>query len=367
MSRNTQAVGPSAPLVLVRKLESSTIGAHWMREALGRPAAQLEPGTFWQSQNHFQAIRLLGQNPIDALDDRRIAEIIVASDALDPIRGNAVDDLGPSSHSRDSKTVIARWPGLVNLAKSPAECRQLLIELVDQNIAPWTRSSRCSSRTPMSTPSAWLSAVASIPAPKANDCATTNSIAPTRSTSTSTSTANTKAEKRSGLAAGPGSTTNEGHSCTAPSDRGPRIPGAGGRCFGCDGFADSSSGRRPLPSDDLSPLSALPPQELARFQAKLRHRDSRPRPRRNPGRFLFRCWPAASLGPGGAGRLPRIGFRWLQRPWRDGMGRQQHDFTDRTTPAAAWPRSAGSLRNVWIPARRTSRAGLKRHEGNPRD
>ena len=75
---------------------------------------QLEPGKFWQSHDRLKAIRLLGRQPVDAIEDRRIAEIFVASHALNPVGDSPFDDLlsdmGTSALVRYRKAVKARWP-----------------------------------------------------------------------------------------------------------------------------------------------------------------------------------------------------------------------------------------------------------------
>ena len=136
-SWNGRAVDPDDPALLVRSLESSEAGCRWLRERWEELRAQLEPGKFWQSPDRFKATRLLGRQPVDALADRRIAEIFLAGDALDPAGPKPFEELlsdmdGPSL-GRSWNALNARWPDLVS-ATVPDKCRQLLIDLVDRNI-----------------------------------------------------------------------------------------------------------------------------------------------------------------------------------------------------------------------------------------
>ena len=112
-------------------------GVQMAARALGGTSAQLGPGKFWQSHDRLKAIRLLGRQPLDAIEDRHVAEIFVASYALNPVGHGPFDDLlsdmGTSQHVRYRKAVKARWPDLVS-ADEPARCRELLIELADRNI-----------------------------------------------------------------------------------------------------------------------------------------------------------------------------------------------------------------------------------------
>ena len=61
----------------------------------------------------------------------------MASHALNPGKVSAFydiqSDMGRLSHGLFRKTIAARWPELDILAKSP-DCREMLLELVDQNI-----------------------------------------------------------------------------------------------------------------------------------------------------------------------------------------------------------------------------------------
>jgi len=136
-SWNGQAVDPNDPAVLARQLESSAMGCCWMRDCWEELKAQLEPGKFWQSHDRLKAIRLLGRQPLDAVEDRQVAEIFVVSSALDPAGHKPFDDLlsdmGTTEHVHYRKAVRARWPDLVS-AEDTARCRQILIDLADRNI-----------------------------------------------------------------------------------------------------------------------------------------------------------------------------------------------------------------------------------------
>ena len=63
--------------------------------------AKLQAGGFWRSSDRLKATRLLGRQPIDAVDDRRVAEIFMASHALRPV-GKAFrelrSDMGAEAH-----------------------------------------------------------------------------------------------------------------------------------------------------------------------------------------------------------------------------------------------------------------------------
>jgi hypothetical protein len=130
------AVDPDDPALLVRQLESTENGCRWLLQCWEELRARLEPGKFWQSQDRFKAIRLLGRQPLDALEDRRVAEIFVASHALNPIGGAFEDlatDIGSQALVNFRRALKARWSDLIS-RDQPEACRQLLIDLADSRI-----------------------------------------------------------------------------------------------------------------------------------------------------------------------------------------------------------------------------------------
>jgi len=138
-SWNGLAVDPNDPAALVRKLESTEPGCLFLRGCWEDLRAKLEPPSkFWQSHDRLTATRLLGCQPLDLIADRRVAEIFVASHALNPIGKTPFDDLQSDITTTSGldgfrKDVKARWPDLVS-TEDKAQCRQILIDLVDWHI-----------------------------------------------------------------------------------------------------------------------------------------------------------------------------------------------------------------------------------------
>ena len=85
-SSSGTAVDPDDPAELVRQLEGSAPGCQWLVSEWTALRERLEGQSFWQSIDRFQAIRLLGRQPIDAGRDQTIAEIFVASHGIEPVR-----------------------------------------------------------------------------------------------------------------------------------------------------------------------------------------------------------------------------------------------------------------------------------------
>jgi hypothetical protein len=135
-SRNREAVNPNDPAVLVRKIEGSEAGVRYLCDCWQALRQQLALPNFWQSQDRLKAIRLLGRDLVNH-EDRRVAEIFVASHGLNPVRKNEFDDLlgdlDEDQRDRFRKGLVERWPDLFR-ARDKAECRQILLDLVDRNI-----------------------------------------------------------------------------------------------------------------------------------------------------------------------------------------------------------------------------------------
>jgi hypothetical protein len=136
-SWNGEAVDPHDPAVLVRILERNAAGCCWLREQWQALRALLDSPGFWQSHDRLKAIRLLGCQPLEANEDRRVATIFVANHALRPAGETEFDDLWSDMLSSQRgpyrKAVRERWPDLFGTRENE-EWRQILITLVDQNI-----------------------------------------------------------------------------------------------------------------------------------------------------------------------------------------------------------------------------------------
>ena len=143
-SWNGEAVDSNEPALLVRTLEKSWLGCTWLRFRWLDLKARAETGV-WQGIDRLKATRLLGMQPIDALDDERVARIFVASDVIRHVTNDVIFDgeegvFGDLGGEIDSSRlgiyeseVFTRWPDLL-LIEQEAEGREALIELVNQEI-----------------------------------------------------------------------------------------------------------------------------------------------------------------------------------------------------------------------------------------
>jgi hypothetical protein len=128
---------PDDPARLVRRLENTAGGLGWLTDRWSELLALLESGNVWQSHHKFKAIRLLGEQPISACGVRPVAEIFVASWAIDPVRENAYaelrSELDDEEHEAFVNRVRAQWPDMLN-AGDPEQARRVLISIANRAI-----------------------------------------------------------------------------------------------------------------------------------------------------------------------------------------------------------------------------------------
>src|SRR5262249_3823244 len=75
---------PNDPARVVSRLEATALGCAWMLDRWAELKALLEDGLKWLSPDQFKAVRLLGRQPLDAIDDSRVMTIYMACWRLDP-------------------------------------------------------------------------------------------------------------------------------------------------------------------------------------------------------------------------------------------------------------------------------------------
>ncbi len=142
-SRNRKATDPNKPSRIVRRLEKTSAGCEFLVREWKRLRALAETG-FWLAPDRFRAARMLGRQPVDALEHREVAMIFVASRGIVRLGKNEFDDLrgDMDEHALDlfMLRVKARFSDLFH-DSTVAECRKVLIDLADEHI---TRlSSKC--------------------------------------------------------------------------------------------------------------------------------------------------------------------------------------------------------------------------------
>jgi hypothetical protein len=139
-SWDRQLGGEFDPDTLVRTLAKNAPGCLFMREEWTELRALLAPGKCWQPSHRLKATRLLRRQPVDALVDRDVALIFIAS--LDPDAektrafSELVSDVKRGGLNRFRGRVRTAWPELF-VAGNSVNYREMLIELVDAQIERW--------------------------------------------------------------------------------------------------------------------------------------------------------------------------------------------------------------------------------------
>ena len=111
------------------------MGCYWILDVL-EDLLKKARESFWVGGDRLRMIRLLGRNPVDAVDDPRVAEVFAASHALRPV-GNAFAeleaDMSELAVENKEKEIRARWRKPWRKG-DPEKARQSLIDLVQGEI-----------------------------------------------------------------------------------------------------------------------------------------------------------------------------------------------------------------------------------------
>ena len=137
-SSNSEAKDLHDPAVVVMMIEKTGAGCRHLRQIWTDLRGRLEPGVFWQALDRLRCIRMCGCNPVDALEDRRVAEIYVAAYALSQNDDHAwvdlLSEMGKPALQNYRGRVRLRYPDLLYPSER-ARGKKILIDLCEENIA----------------------------------------------------------------------------------------------------------------------------------------------------------------------------------------------------------------------------------------
>ena len=134
-SSSGDAVDPDNPATLVLDLEGTLGGCQWLLSAWKSLRDVLEAGLGWQSHQKIKAIRLLGKQPISALDDHTVALVFLASHAIEPEYSYAFQELRSEIHEdrfNRIKSRLDRWSQRGIAPADATEARAMLLRIVDE-------------------------------------------------------------------------------------------------------------------------------------------------------------------------------------------------------------------------------------------
>ncbi len=125
------------PVILVRQLEATRAGRQWLRERLGEVREPIDSGEGWASCDKFKAIRLLGKQPLDALWDREVALLFLASYAIRRDLPSAFHELRCEIHHdrvKRHETQLSRKERRAIAPPNAEAGRDVLLAIIDQAI-----------------------------------------------------------------------------------------------------------------------------------------------------------------------------------------------------------------------------------------
>ena len=126
------------PAWLVEQLESTLTGSRWLLKHWALLREKLALPGWWGPDTTFMMVRLIGRQPLDALDVWEVAEIFLASHTLDPSRKHPFIELRSElsgSEMRDfMQQVNKQWPAAIR-PRDAATGLRALVEIVERATA----------------------------------------------------------------------------------------------------------------------------------------------------------------------------------------------------------------------------------------
>jgi hypothetical protein len=124
---------PDDPARLVVRLEAMALGCAWLLERWDELREILEAGLLWQPHDRLKAVRMLGRQPLEAVDDKRVMTIYLSCWTMDPADQHGFGDQRGELAAKETKLYVdrlnAREP-LDGAPASPEEARAALLALI---------------------------------------------------------------------------------------------------------------------------------------------------------------------------------------------------------------------------------------------
>jgi hypothetical protein len=134
-----QAGSPRLPAAALRELEATADGCTWMLDRWAALRQRLEQGKTWRSTDRLRAIRLLGEQPYNAIHDDRVCAIYRACRAMDPTGAETFADplaeLRLPSEKKDYREKLAARTAAIPEPADPEAGRAVLLEIVAEAVA----------------------------------------------------------------------------------------------------------------------------------------------------------------------------------------------------------------------------------------
>jgi hypothetical protein len=124
---------PLNPAKIVKQLESTVTGCQWLLERWGDLRRILDRDLNWQGPDRFKAIRMLGSQPMEVLDDDRVLTIYLACNVMDPDSPSSFKDLATEMTPGEADRFKQRVEGRKAPERMPADratAKAVLLALV---------------------------------------------------------------------------------------------------------------------------------------------------------------------------------------------------------------------------------------------
>ena len=130
----TIAIDGDDPMHFVLHLQTTVAGCQWMLDQWANLRTVLERDVPWVAADQRKAVRLLGHNPVDVLDNIDVARLYLASHVLlnqggEPFQ-DIIDELSPAEAPSFRQSLQSRRYNAL-APKDAAAARQALLEIVD--------------------------------------------------------------------------------------------------------------------------------------------------------------------------------------------------------------------------------------------
>ena len=112
---------PNEPARILNRLEGTAMGCAWMLDRWRELRSLLENGWTWQPPDRLRAIRLLGQQPMDAVEDNRVMTIYLSCWAMAPDGPHGFADLVNELHPAELELFVARLDDREAKGRQPAD------------------------------------------------------------------------------------------------------------------------------------------------------------------------------------------------------------------------------------------------------
>jgi hypothetical protein len=134
LARPVHPDAPEHPAQLLRRLESTTAGCAWLLDRWAELRTALEGDAGWSPDERLCAVRLLSEEPADAVDDPMVQTIYLCAFVLGSKDPQVFGDQSVEMIRREFEYFLERWEGRRISARVPAsreEARAGLRALVD--------------------------------------------------------------------------------------------------------------------------------------------------------------------------------------------------------------------------------------------